>query len=574
LNTSIVSWSWTFSDGAAAQGAVVSHAFQTPGQHSATLRVVDDDGATDSDVTSVQVSNRPPVAVAGPDRSAVTGSSVSFDGSGSYDLDGEITAWVWDFGDGSSAGGVSPTHGYQQAGTFTVTLGVSDDAGGVAFDTATVTVSSPAGGADWAKRLGGIGSDAVKAVAVDAAGNVAVAGIFMNSIVVDGTTLTSAGSTDAFVAKYSPTGAVLWLNAFGGADPDTAESVAFDPAGNVVVVGSFSRSVSFGGPTLTSRGGSDIFVVKYGPTGAHLWSRSYGDTLNDTAYGVAVDGSGNPVLTGYFTGTVNFGAGTCSVPFTTDTDVYLLKMNGSGTPTWVRCFFNTAAEFGYAVATDAAGAVYLTGTFNGRINLGGSEFDSAGIMEDVFLGKFSAAGTHLWSRQAGDDENDQGRGLATDGAGNVYVVGSFRGAANFGGTTLQSSGGSADVFLAKYGSTGSHLWSRRVGGTDDDEGLGLTLDASGEPIVTGFFRGTMDAGGGPLVSRGLRDIFLARFSTAGAHRASTSWGGTGDDRGLGVAATPSGRVATGGTFKDTATFGGPTLTSAGGADACMVQRNL
>jgi PKD repeat protein len=535
--------------------------------------VIDDDGASDSDTAGVQASNRPPVAAAGPNRSAAVGAAVAFDGSASYDLDGDITAWVWDFGNGATAAGTTASHVYQQAGTFTVTLAVTDDAGGLDFDSATVTVSPPAGAAEWTGRLGGTGSDFANAVAVDAAGNVAVAGFFMNSMVVDGTSITSAGSTDAYVAKYSPTGQVLWLNAFGAADSDIAESVAFDAAGNVVVVGHFSGTVSFGGPVLTSRGGTDIFVAKYSPSGAHLWSRRHGDLRNDTALGVAVDTAGNPVLTGYFSGTVDFGPATCRVPFSTDLDAFLLKLNGSGNPTWVKCFVNTAAEMGYAVATDTAGSVHLTGSFNGRIDLGGGILDSAGIQEDVFLGKFSAAGVHQWSRHAGDEENDRGRGLATDASGNVYLVGSFRGSASFGGPTLQSNAGSTDVFLAKYGSTGSHQWSRRVGGSQDDEGLAVTVDAAGEPTITGFHRG-MDAGGGPLTSQGLRDIFLVRFSTGGTHRASTSWGGSNDDRGLGVAATPSGHVVTAGTFKDTVSFGGVSLTSAGGPDACLVQRNF
>jgi hypothetical protein len=120
-------------------------------------------------------------------------------------------------------------------------------------------------------------------------------------------------------------------------------------------------------------------------------------------------------------------------------------------------------------------------------------------------------GTHLWSRRFGGTSFDQGLGVAVDGSGNVLVTGVFEGTVDFGGGPLTSAG-IIDIFVAKYsGTDGSHVWSRRFGSTIFDEGLGVAVDGSGNVLVTGVFEGTVDFGGGPLTSAGGNDIFLLRL---------------------------------------------------------------
>src|SRR5439155_13529664 len=114
-----------------------------------------------------------------------------------------------------------------------------------------------------------------------------------------------------FVAKYSASGQHLSSRRLGGVWNDEAHAVAVDSSGNVLVGGSFTGTVDFGGgPTQALGGGqSDVFVVKYAPTGAYLWARTFGGTSFDSCSGLAVDGSGNVVVTGTFTGAADFGGG-------------------------------------------------------------------------------------------------------------------------------------------------------------------------------------------------------------------------------------------------------------------------
>jgi len=182
-------------------------------------------------------------------------------------------------------------------------------------NTATATTQGIAAGGGsqlWATRFSGIGAfdnAYAMSLAVDSLGNSVVAGSFQRAVGFGGATLTSAGAGDAFVVKYSPTGQHLWSQRFGGTAEDVAQGVAVDASGNVFVTGYFSGSVTFGGAALTAVGQTDVFLAKYSPAGVHQWSRSFGGFNPDRGYSVAVDAGGNVVIAGYLVGTVDFGGG-------------------------------------------------------------------------------------------------------------------------------------------------------------------------------------------------------------------------------------------------------------------------
>ena len=135
----IVSYSWYFGDGNVATGVSASHSYAAVGTYSVTLTVTDDDGATDSKTAYVVVENRLPVAIVSASATTVgKGQTISFDASSSYDVDGTIVSYFWDFGDGIYATGVTAIHSYISAGQYVVILTVTDDDG--AIDTASVTI--------------------------------------------------------------------------------------------------------------------------------------------------------------------------------------------------------------------------------------------------------------------------------------------------------------------------------------------------------------------------------------------------------------------------------------------------
>ena len=212
-------------------------------------------------------------------------------------------------------------------------------------------------------------------------------GIFQLTIDLGGGTITGGGTFDNFVAKLSGTdGSHSWSQLFGDSSKTGAvKSVAFDGSGNVIVVGLFSGSVDFGGGSLTAAGSSGIIVVKYsGSDGSHLWSQNWGGTGSDAASTVTVDGSGNIIVAGSFEGTVSLGGG--ALVSNGSTDIFVAKYLSDGSHQWSRSFGNTNGDEALAVAVDSSGDVLLVGNFTDLVDFGGGPLFGAGST-DIFLAK-------------------------------------------------------------------------------------------------------------------------------------------------------------------------------------------
>src|SRR5262245_56626077 len=172
---------------------------------------------------------------------------IGLNGSASSDPDGVIVGWAWAFGDGTNGAGSAPSHAYATPGTYTATLTVTDNNGANSSVSTSFVVSNSSG--SWARAIGSPNSDASYAIAVDASGNVVVGGVYRGTVNFGGTSKTSAGGADWYVAKYSPTGTLQWVNSLGGADEHALDAVAVAPNGDVVVSGRFAWTASFGGAT-------------------------------------------------------------------------------------------------------------------------------------------------------------------------------------------------------------------------------------------------------------------------------------------------------------------------------------
>ena len=173
---------------------------------------------------------------------------------------------------------------------------------------------SAAGVPLWGNHFGGTGSDQPSALAVDRTDAVLVTGTTGATtlpISFGGAPLASFGARDAFVAKFTATGAPAWSTAFGTFSDDVPAGIATDASGNAVVTGSFANSLTVGSTALTSTSASlDVFAVKYTGAGAVAWAARYGGPTSDTGKAVAIDQrTGAPVIAGSFTGTGDFGSG-------------------------------------------------------------------------------------------------------------------------------------------------------------------------------------------------------------------------------------------------------------------------
>ncbi len=367
---------------------------------------------------------------------------------------------------------------------------------------------------------------------------------------------------------------------FASSGYSEGRATATDAAGNQYVTGYFFGTLVLGTTTLVSAGGADIFVAKRSAsTGAWLWAVRTGGsgTGTDRGTGVAVDAAGNALVTGYFEGTASFATAPTPTVLTSagSADVFVAKFAGStGTADWAVRAGGTGDDYGSGIAVDAAGNALVTGSFGVTAGFATAPtptlLTSAGL-EDVFVAKFAGGtGTAAWAVQAGGSDDDSGYGVAVDAAGNALVTGYFNGTASFATAptpTLLTSAGLEDVFVAKFaGSTGAAAWAVQAGGTGDDYGSGIAVDAVGNALVTGYFNGTASFAttptATPLVSAGSYDVFVAKFAgSTGAAAWAVRAGGSGYDSGNGVAVDAAGNALVTGGFTGTASFAtAPTVT--------------
>lgn len=364
----------------------------------------------------------------------------------------------------------------------------------------------------WSYGFGGVGNDMGLSIATDAFDNVFVSGFFSDTLSFGGAQLVSTGSDNLFIAKFSPSGVHLWSHGFGGpADGGPAGGgwLAVDQSGSVVVGGGFAGTVDFGGGPLVSVGPYDVYLAKFDPTGAHLWSQRFGGSGIDFGNRIAIDGLDNVVIVGYFEASVNFGGAL----FTSagDRDIFVAKYDSGGVHQWSRSFGGAGADQATAVATDMSQQVAVVGTLTGSVSLGGAIHP--GVGSRGFVARYGESGTYDWSADF-DAPLEEVHSVATDPAENVIVTGRFTETMDLGGGSLLTSAGSLDAFVAMYTGTGSLCWSQRFGGIPGgDIAFGVASNAALSFTFTGAFSGTADLGGGPMTSIGSSDTFLATYQS-------------------------------------------------------------
>jgi hypothetical protein len=420
----------------------------------------------------------------------------------------------------------------------------------------------------WARTGGGYSTDEAMGVAVDDSGDIVVAGSFWSVAQFGTVQLTSAGITDIFVAKYTATGDLVWAVRAGGSGSESVFGVAVDGDGGILVTGYFQGTTTIGTTTFVSQGVQDLFVAKFDTSGNSLWARAAGGPEWDYAYGIAIDGTGNTYITGTFAGTAQFGASTLTSAG--QNDVFVAKYDPAGALLWVRQGGGTSADTSLGIAAEPDGDVVITGQFMGAATFGTHTVSSAGGY-DAFVARYSAAGDALWAVSAGGSSSwEGGYAVAVDGSGSAWVTGSFMGTATIGSNTLVSAG-EADAFLVEYDASGVARWATRLGGPSYDTGLGVTIGADGAIFLTGRYQNGTTIGTTDLTAAGGYDVYVAKLAATGTPLWARNIGGARDDNARGIAVDASGGLYVTGYFTDTAQLDPFTLISNGGRDAFVAR---
>lgn len=419
------------------------------------------------------------------------------------------------------------------------------------------------GDARWAARIGGTMADAGRAVAIDPRGRVAVGGYFRDTIDLGGVVLQATDGTDGFVAVYEGDGRLVHAKAFGGRGDDNVTALAFDGEGALVVGGAFSYQLDFGDARLVSDGGDEGFVVKLDATGRRSWAKRIGGADVDAVYGVATSKAGDVYVTGEYAATAELG--TERVTSAGQSDAFVIKYAADGAPRWGRRFGGEVADYGRAVRATADGGAIVLAEVSRVVDLGGGAQDGAGN-RDVAVVSLDADGGYRWSTRFGGSNDELALGLAVDPVGSVALTGSFDSEIGFAGERHRSAG-LADAFVAKLSPTGAPLWLRVFGSKEVDIGGGVASDAHGNLYAVGWFWYAIDFGKGPLTSAGRKDAYAVALAPDGKTLWARRFGAADNDFLQAVATDGDGRPVAVGTFHRTIDFGKGPLAAAGAPGA-------
>jgi hypothetical protein len=354
-----------------------------------------------------------------------------------------------------------------------------------------ISKQRPDGSICWLKKAGGTDNEKPEAIAVDVNGNSVITGSFYGTVDFGGVILTSYGQQDIFTAKYDSAGLLIWAKQAGGILGDIGHDVTFDNTGNVIVTGEFSAQGIFGTFTTTSLNNSpDIFILKYNAAGVEQWVKTGNGKLADLGTAVECDVAGNIIVAGNFSDTVTFDQ---VHPNTMNNSIFMVSLNTNGQEQWFRWMSSGAgcssgdlkiANNEIILAGNFSGVLYFYGNAS-VTNLTGT------LSYNIFLSKFDVNGNLSWASKEGSANELNLTAITAKPNGNIIVGGNFKCLFNdyssHYGDAIFNSIGYSDTYVASYSAAGAWQWSRQYGGKKNDFLNGLAIRNDSIVVSTGSF---------------------------------------------------------------------------------------
>lgn len=436
----------------------------------------------------------------------------------------------------------------------------------------------------WSFGFGDLVEEKAADVAVGPSGETVMVGSFIGDIDFGGGVLSATVGQDIYVAKFDAMGNHVWSKAFGNVDMNPSGflssqlpyGVTVASNGHIFITGTVAQDISFGGPTLTAQG-LDLFIVELDDNGDHVRSKLFYATAQNLTqrigFDVALDTSGNILLTGRFSGTLDFDGNVLNNGVGNSQSTFVAKLNSDFITLWASSHGTAdSVDEGLAVVPSVNNEVVVCGRMTGDVTFGAINLTTTGP-EDAFVARFDANGNVLWAKRFGGVGADACHGMTALNGGDVAITGYFEGTVSFGGDDLESLGGK-DAFIVRLTGAGSEVWSRALRGPGDDRGSGIARGPQDTVFLTGRFEQTLSTGAEFLTSAGAGDVFLARMlDTTGAPVWARRVGGMGDDfspEGLSVDAS-NGDVVITGTLGGEMSFGGAPIQNSGVTDVYVAR---
>jgi hypothetical protein len=412
----------------------------------------------------------------------------------------------------------------------------------------------------WAKRMGDASDQYIIGVGSNAQDEVYVAGNFTGALDIGAGNQFSVGANDLWVAKLKADGSPVWFTAIPGI---VAGHMKVDGQGNVVVTGSFSGTVTVGGMAYTAVGAGDQIVIRFGSAGAVLWARAL-DTVNTTS--IALTTNDDILVTGMLTSALDLGTG--ALPYAGAADVYFARLAASdGHTIFAKSIGSAGLEEGVAIAASGAGLIDVFGYYNGPLSIGGNALTPASAANfRTFLAQYDANGVYQLSTSYGFFSYPLH--VVIPSSGKIYLGINFSGTIDTGGIAAQATG-PADGVIAEYTSGGFLQKLTQVGGTGAESITALATDPAGNVLVAFDYTETLSFAGANLSAIGTKDVGIAKLDSQTNLVWTRGFPGLMNSNQQVVVGASKGSlgVLAAGYFQGDTNVGGIPLPAAGGADA-------
>lgn len=356
------------------------------------------------------------------------------------------------------------------------------------------------------------------------------------------------------------TGAHVWSKRFGDSSLQRLQHLAVDATGNVFATGYSYGSIPLSASLTLSPG---FFLFKLNATGGVEWGKSW---PNNLGVGVTAMPNGDVVLAGAISGPTNFGGAVLVPPNSGSPEPMLARFEGSGNHAWSRL---TPARV-EAVIAKSATELIAGGTFGGALDWSGAPALQAETVSDLVIASLKAEnGDANWVRGYGGNANVAR--LALDSQHNVLVVGRLLGFADLGGGSIGD--GSVVSYVAKLDALGNHLWSKAFGPVNQYYGTpGVAVAPDDSIWVAVPFQGAFQLDGKSFTSQGAHDVLVVRFDAGGSILAERQLGDAGHQFSWDVQSDADGNAVVGGGFSGSIDVGACAITNQGGYyDAFLIK---
>jgi hypothetical protein len=371
-----------------------------------------------------------------------------------------------------------------------------------------VAAYSPAGSHKWSRAFGGPSLDDVPRAAIGVDGSIALAIQYHDTIDLGGGPLSSAGASDVTLAKFTAYGKLEWALPIGGPGGDTPSAVAFDKAGNLFVVGQFSTGISVAGETITSTGESDLFLFSFTRSGTLRWAKNMGGAAEDGGNAVAIDGDGHVYVTGYFSQTMNLTPTTKVTAVSQSSDAFVVSYDTLGEFRWIKTLASDANDRLMDV-TVRGDQVVVTGRLSGQGRIGDTPV--GGISDDGVVASFDTSGVLQWARSFETTLGGSGESvvIAADGA---VVLGGQVGTSAVFGSEIPALPGWLHPFVTVLERDGKTRWSKVFSSSQYANTGSVAVAADDFVYITGWYVGGFDTGTGMLTGGDAEEGFLLRIA--------------------------------------------------------------